>query len=124
MSKYIREFKRLIFTFLFTEIDEVARARVGYKMLMTTSLLSMYKTIIESKVTSEESYFKSGEGIGEQKRIKIIHTKYLKIRQKSFIWTMKRKNLHSHFLFLFVIKAILILFVTQIIVIDKTLYIE
>ena len=61
MSKYIREFKRLIFTFLFTEVDEVARARVGYKMLMTTSLLSMYKTIIESKVTSEESYFKSGD---------------------------------------------------------------
>ena len=61
MSKYIREFKKLIFTFLFTEIDEVARVWVGYKMLMTTSLLSMYKTITESNFTSEESHFKSGD---------------------------------------------------------------
>ena len=88
MSKYRREFKRLIFTFLFTEIDEVTRVWVGYKMCMTTSLLSMYKTITESNFTSKESYFKSGEGIGEQKRIKIIHTKYWKIRQNSFIWTI------------------------------------
>ena len=61
MSKYIREFIRLIFTFLFTEIDEVTRVWVGYKMCMTTSLLSMYKTITESNFTSEESYFKSGD---------------------------------------------------------------